>query len=298
MMWQRWRWLLGVVLMMAILVGSRPSLAQFDPTATPDAEGIIYVVVQPNDSLWAIAARAGISLQELLTLNNLTEDSVVQPGDLLIVGQGEPPASPTSEQPTPLPTPVITPTPELARTALCVAAFDDGDRDGVVDSGEPWRSGVAFTIYNDDVVVANIITDGSGFQCADGLAAGTYFITRSVGREEVLTTDGNWAATLVTGTVLEQAFGSYTGPPSTAAPAPTLAATITPFPTPTSEPLMALPQVNSPSNVRVAFIAGLMCLCMIVLLLCVGVLMALLGYRRRGGTAQTTNQSVNNSTEH
>lgn len=101
-----------------------PVLAQEQPTSTPDAEGNIYVVVQPNDSLWAIAARAGLSLDDLLTLNDIQENTVVQPGDLLLVGRGDPPATPTSNIPTPtLPPPTFTPTPAPANTAICLTAF-------------------------------------------------------------------------------------------------------------------------------------------------------------------------------
>ena len=48
------------------------------PTATPETD--IYVVV-PGDTLSGIAARHGISTQELMTLNGLSS------GDILSVGQ-------------------------------------------------------------------------------------------------------------------------------------------------------------------------------------------------------------------
>lgn len=70
-----------------LLANYSPALAQDFPTSTPDAEGNIFVVVQPNDSLWAIAARAGIPLTELLALNNLAEDSIIAPGDVLLIGR-------------------------------------------------------------------------------------------------------------------------------------------------------------------------------------------------------------------
>ena len=42
-----------------------------DPTATPDADGIIYAEVQVDDSLWAIASRSQLSLDELLALKKV-----------------------------------------------------------------------------------------------------------------------------------------------------------------------------------------------------------------------------------
>lgn len=60
------------------------------PTATPDAEGVIYATVPPGGSLWAVAANAGITLDQILEYNNLTRDDFVNAGQLLIVGYAEP----------------------------------------------------------------------------------------------------------------------------------------------------------------------------------------------------------------
>jgi LysM repeat protein len=85
--------------------------AQDVPTSTPDGEGFIRVTVQQDDSLWSIAARAGITIPDLLALNNLSEDVVLRPGDTLIVSKVTPPATPTSDIPTPTPQlPTATPT--------------------------------------------------------------------------------------------------------------------------------------------------------------------------------------------
>lgn len=192
-------------------------LAQGEPTATPDAEGVIYVVVQPNDSLWSISSQAGITLPELLAYNNLTEDTVIQPGQLLIIGYGTPAPTPTIEQPTPTPTSTRPPPTATGtavpppRTAICLIAFDDLDRDGVWDGDEPSKASVAFTIFNQESVVGNYISDGvSEPYCLEGLAPGEYKITRSVGRNEELTTSGDWALTLTSGNVLNLEFGSTT----------------------------------------------------------------------------------------
>jgi len=185
--------------------------AQEVPMSTPDAEGNIYVVVQPNDSLWSIAARSKLTLPALLQLNDIEEDAVLQPGDLLLVGRVAPPATPTLDIPTPTlvpPTAEVTATP--LRTAICMIAFEDINRDSAFDSGEPLRSEVAFTVFNEETVVANYISDGvSEPYCLEGLAEGTYHVTRSVGHNEVLTTQGDWAMSLTYGSELNLAFGSY-----------------------------------------------------------------------------------------
>lgn len=205
-------WAVGSMLIERLPVAQ----AQSAPTATPNAEGVIYMTVQPNDSLWGIAAGAGISLSELLALNEMTEDTVIQPGQQLIIGYGTPPATATVVLPTPTvtptrlpPTPTFTPLPP-PRTAICIKAFSDTDRDGVHDAGEPFQVNVAFTVFNEAVVVGNYITNGiSEPYCWEGLTPGDYKVTRSIGRNETLTTAGNWSLTLTRGSVLNIEFGSF-----------------------------------------------------------------------------------------
>jgi LysM repeat protein len=67
----------------------------------PDDNGAIYHEVQPGQTAWTIAAYYEVGLAELLALNNLTENSILNPGDILLV---RPPESPTSTPPSPLPT--------------------------------------------------------------------------------------------------------------------------------------------------------------------------------------------------
>ena len=91
-----------------------------------------------------------------------------------------------------------------------MTAFDDLNRDGALDAGEPLLAGVAFTVFNDQIVVANYITDGvSEPHCLEALESGTYHVTRSISPDEVLTTQGDWAMTLSEGSELNLAFGSY-----------------------------------------------------------------------------------------
>jgi LysM repeat protein len=63
----------------------------------PDETGAIYHEVQPGQTAWTIAAYYGVDVAELLELNGLTEDSILHPGDILLVSA---PVSPTN---TPLP---------------------------------------------------------------------------------------------------------------------------------------------------------------------------------------------------
>lgn len=220
------------------------AVAQTEPLPTPDAEGVIYVEVQPNDALWSIAARAGLTLGELLALNNLAEDAIVQPGDLLIVGRVTPvPTETPVPSPTPtLPPPTAVPTDSPSSTAICLGAFVDANKNGRQDGAEPLKAGVVFTVFNDSAVVGNYVTDGVAEPyCLEGLEPGNYSVTRSVGADETLTTGGNWELVLARNTVLTQLFGSVesgvveeVGGVETAV-APTPEATPT-FPAPTATP--------------------------------------------------------------
>jgi len=179
---------------------------------TPDETGAIVVIVEPGDSMWSIAARAGISLAELFAFNGLTEGSIINPGDALIVGYATPvfvsseTIIPTATLPPPTPRPTETP----AEATVCLSAFDDLNRNGIRDPIEPLRAGVAFTLYTTQAVAANYITDGrSEPKCLRGLKPGEYRITRSVAPGEILTTGGDWTLTLSAGGELHQAFGSF-----------------------------------------------------------------------------------------
>lgn len=213
-----WRWLVRTALLQSVLAGcmlllfvTQPADAQDIPTSTPNAEGIIAVEVQPDDSLWSIAARAGITIPELLELNDLDDSVVLRPGDSLIVARVTVPATATPDVPTPtLPPPTLTPTAVKLRTAVCMMAYNDLNQDGHLDDGEAFRSNVAFTIYNEQDVVANYVTDGiSEPYCLEDLLPGVYHVTRSMTQNEKLTTEGDWALTLTEGSVLNLAFGSY-----------------------------------------------------------------------------------------
>jgi hypothetical protein len=191
----------------------RPLLAQ-EPefvTATPDAEGTIYYEVQSNDNLSIIAFRHGLTLPALLDLNGLSQNALLQPGDRLIVGFGEPPATPTVPVPPtptlPPPTPTFTPAPPP--TAICLLAFVDLNANGRFDPGDPLQEAVAFTIFDETAVVANYITDGfSEPHCLEGLPPGDYNVTRSLSSGFQTTTPGDMAITLAWGDRVDLAFGA------------------------------------------------------------------------------------------
>lgn len=165
--------------------------------------------------MWAIVIRSGITLEQLLELNGLRETDLIQPGQKLIIGYGAPPMTATSDAtptptatlppPTPLP---ATPTPLL--TAVCLSAFQDTNSNGLQESGEPLQTAVAFTIYTQEAVAANYVTDGVSEPHCLPLPPGSYQITRSLAPAETLTSRGDQAVVLTVGDVMYLAFGSKT----------------------------------------------------------------------------------------
>ena len=76
-------------------------------TVTPQPDGAIAHVVEEGQTLWTIAAVYGLDLAQLLSLNGMTEDSFVHPGDLVIIRAGSTatPTTPPSATPSPSPGP-------------------------------------------------------------------------------------------------------------------------------------------------------------------------------------------------
>jgi LysM repeat protein len=115
---------------------------------TPGPDGNIIYIVQPNDTLWRIAAIAGLTVEQLKAMNGLTSD-IVSIGQRLIIGQA------TQAAPTPAPQPTIDPnappaTPAAAAGAatatpaqvaagagtVCALLFEDSNGNGRRDEGE------------------------------------------------------------------------------------------------------------------------------------------------------------------
>ncbi|MBN2303499.1 MAG: LysM peptidoglycan-binding domain-containing protein [Anaerolineae bacterium] len=87
------------------------------PTPTPP----LTHIVQEGETVWEVAVRNGLTVDELLALNGLTRADVIKPGDeLLLRAPDSVPtaAPPTAAPPTATPTPVPTDTPVLSEAAI------------------------------------------------------------------------------------------------------------------------------------------------------------------------------------
>ncbi|MCD6156705.1 MAG: LysM peptidoglycan-binding domain-containing protein, partial [Candidatus Atribacteria bacterium] len=46
---------------------------------------VVHYIVQPGDTLWEISRKQGVSLEDLMDANGLTEDSVLRVGAKLVI---------------------------------------------------------------------------------------------------------------------------------------------------------------------------------------------------------------------
>jgi hypothetical protein len=108
------------------------------PTPTPGPDGRIIYRVQEGDSLWRIAAIAGLSLEELMAMNGIQPGDFISPGMELELGIGGP-VQPTAAQPGVEPTsaaPTPSPTPLVGTAEICVLLFQDENGNGRLEEAE------------------------------------------------------------------------------------------------------------------------------------------------------------------
>jgi LysM repeat protein len=111
------------------------------PSVTPPPP--VEYEIQAGDTLGGVSLVFDVPLEDLLLANNLTEDDIINPGDVLIIPQGEvvtptpftpSPAPPTATPETPTPFPTETPTPPGPVEVRIdeVVGAGDLEREGIV----------------------------------------------------------------------------------------------------------------------------------------------------------------------
>lgn len=200
-------------------------------TPTPGADGNIIYVVQPNDTLWRIAAITGVSLDQIRSLNGLTSD-ILSVGQRLIIVQGasKPAATAaataavsatttvsgtavhtqaaatstaTATPPGPDSTQVALATAGAGTGTVCALLWNDKNGDGVRDATETLLPGgqIAVVEITTGKPVQAYTTDGvSEPHCFNSLPVGQYTVSFAA-------PDG-YNATTVTSTPLNVAAGS------------------------------------------------------------------------------------------
>jgi LysM repeat protein len=238
--------------------------------ATPGPDGSIVHTIQSGDTLFALTIVYDVSLDQILTLNNISKDTLLSVGQKIIIRgptqPAQPTAAPTSTEPQVPPTAAATATPENAGAKLCVQAFDDTNADGLLSPGEQPVAGVKFTVNNSqgDTAPAPYTSEGDAApHCFDNLAPGTYSVAVQPAPNTLATSDKRWSVSLTGGATVNIRFGSRSSSNASGNPA---------NPGSTVEPKST--GSSSPSNV-LGLLIGLL------VLLVAGVLGAFVIARRR-----------------
>lgn len=187
------------------------------PTPTPGPDGrIIYRVVE-GDSLWRIAAIAGLSLEELMAMNGIQPGDFISPGMELELGIGGP-AQPTAAQPgvqSATATPSPTATPLVGTAEICVLLFQDENGDGRLDENELALEGGQVSVVDIAGIVAGEYTtealldqeDLIGY-CFTGLESGDYNVSAAVPPGYNATTSLNAPVAVQPGDIKYLQFGA------------------------------------------------------------------------------------------
>ena len=92
---------------------------------------------------------------------------------------------------------------------ICVLAFDDQNGNGVRDADEPLRSGVGFTLADENGVKGSYKSDGNSEPyCFGSLAAGAYTVQARGTSGLDVTTPGQWAISLANGAQFDVMYGA------------------------------------------------------------------------------------------
>lgn len=129
-------------------VQARPLQQGAYQTATPNEAGQIFYTVQEGDTCTRIFLLTGVSIDQIIALNDLGPDCEVLPSQQLLLAQVDP-MTPTPEGPAATETPgPPTPTPFEGAAQICVALFEDLDGNQKRSPNELYLGGGVISINN------------------------------------------------------------------------------------------------------------------------------------------------------
>lgn len=186
-------------------------------TPTPRPDGRIVYIVQQDDTLWRIAAIAGLTLEELMALNGIQPGDFLTEGTELFLGSASPGGVDAGGQdPQAEPTEVLlTPTPVVGTGDICVLLFEDANGNGRLDEGEPALQGGQVSVvaltgdlvgeYTTEALDLELAPDG---YCFEELSNGDYNVSAAVPPNHNATTGLNVPVTLNPGEIKYLQFGA------------------------------------------------------------------------------------------
>jgi hypothetical protein len=183
-------------------------------TPTPNADGQIIYTVQEGDNCTIIFIKTGVTIDEIITLNNLGADCEVYAGQPLIIGTVDP-ATATLTGPIITSTPgEPTPTPFDGNGEICVVLFEDLDGNQMRAESELYLSGGVISVNNragsysetketiggDPALVETV--------CFEDVPEGEYNLSMGIPDGYIATTSLNYALTVAPGDTVVIDFGA------------------------------------------------------------------------------------------
>jgi hypothetical protein len=159
------------------------------PTPTPGPDGRILYTVQDGDTLYRIAAVAGISLNELRQLNNRgADDDVVIPGQVLLLGLAGPGLPTAQPGETPQDVTSLTPTPTMIMDSgeVCVLLYADINGDAFRQETEMGILGGEVSVtaqfggYSDKQPSKAGDPEEDALTCFENVPPGSYIVTMAI----------------------------------------------------------------------------------------------------------------------
>jgi len=153
-------------------------------TNTPNPNGNIYYIVQPNDTCLRIEYLYSISDTQLRQLNTkLDANCTLSVGQQILLGVGASsnPTPTLGPSPTALP-PTVTPTPITGTTQICVSLFNDLNGDALHETTEPMIPGGAISVTEQSGKYSKTLPTLAGTDpiCFTDLPEGNYNISAAI----------------------------------------------------------------------------------------------------------------------
>lgn len=210
--------LLGAGILLMIEPASASSLQQSSyQTPTPNADGQIIYMVEDDDTCTRIYILTGVSIDDLIALNDLDEDCSITPSQQLILGTVAP-ATETPEGPTSTPTEALpTATPFEGNGEVCVVLYEDLDGNMMRDDGELYMAGGVISInnrlgtYSETMDTIGGDPDEVELVCFENVPEGEYNISMGIPEGYNPTTSMNYSLVVSAGDTIVIDFGAQPG---------------------------------------------------------------------------------------
>ena len=183
-------------------------------TPTPNQDGQILYTVQEGDNCIRIYLLTGVTVDEIIRVNNLGTDCSIFPSQQLLLVQVDP-TTPMPDGPLPTATAGLpTPTPFEGTGKICVALFEDLDGNQKRSANEVYLSGGVISVSNrvgtysetQDTVGGN--PDLIELPCFEDLEVGEYNLSMGIPDGYNPTTSINYAIDVTAGDTIIVDFGA------------------------------------------------------------------------------------------